>query len=127
MKKQILVYNLSDAQISALRVQLKPLGCTVRKVIEKEYSLPIGALAGLNGFVYKKTAKPSQLIRTSFAVICGYSGFALDAVTAAFDRGGVSGVVKAVLTETNAQWDSITLYNEVMREHNYMQNKNRPD
>ncbi len=121
MKKQVLTYNIESEKISALRQELKGLGCAVREVSPKEYGVLLGALAGLDGYVYKKNAKPEGNVGSGFAVICGFSGVGIDAVLAAFRRSKLGGeVLKAVLTDTNARWNSVELYNEVKREHEYM-------
>ena len=57
-------------------------------------------------------------------VMAGLSSGRIDAVISALRRTGVGRInYKAVLTPTNSQWDSLTLYRELAREHAAMSGK----
>ena len=104
-----------------VRKACAPLGCTVRSVAKKEFSLPVGALAGVPGVEKHKPADPGSSFDDEMLVISGFSGEGLDILIGALYAGGVGKVpYKAVITETNASWDGVSLFDEIMAEHELM-------
>ena len=117
-KRIVLLYGFTSVRVKLIKAALSALGCGVRDVEKREYSLPVGGLAGLSGI---KSEGGSGNIDGEFMVICGYSGAGLDVVLDALKMSGVGReTLKAVLTETNASWSGPKLYNEVRAEHEAM-------
>ncbi len=120
MNKTVLLYNFSTERIRLVRRALAPLGCTVKGVSKKEYAQPIGALAGVPATPLGRVAQGGDFDE-EMLVMSGFTGDGIDIVIGALRAGGVGSVpLKAVVTETNAEWDAASLYREIRAEHELM-------
>ena len=121
-KPKILSFNLSVSEKEKLVRFSAKFGAEVKEVSTDSYSLPLAAIAsGIEPKVrYSGAVIPEKMLvfvnfpNTSFDVY-------LDKLKAAAI---VTGVLKAVLTATNAVWQPMMLYGELVREREkFLSNK----
>lgn len=121
MNETVLLYNFSGTPAGQkLKPILLKLRLKVRIVKPEEYLKPIGHLAGLktvpgNELHYDGAPLPEPML-----LMKGFSEPLLDTFLMALRKQKLVIPLKAVLTEQNAAWDSITLYNELKKEHELM-------
>lgn len=123
MKETVLLYNFTDKKRALMvRQALLPLGIRLKPVQREEYLKPIGAL------VSPGTAKDSQDkpydgpgFTDEMLLMAGFTSGRIDTLIQALRRWGVGKIdYKAVLTDTNRDWDSLKLYEEIRKEHEAM-------
>lgn len=128
MNETVLLYNFSGTPAGQkLKPILLKLRLKVRVVKPEEYLEPIGHLAGLktipgNGSHYEGGPLPEPML-----LMKGFTEPLLDAFLLALRKQKLVIPLKAVLTEQNAVWNSLTLYEELKKEHTLMttgQNRN---
>ena len=112
----LLMYNLSPARQGAVRMLCARLKIRVRAVEASEYAEKLGALAGME----EKRNEPfsGEPFAEEMLLMAGFAPQTLDALLRAFRSYRVAPVaLKAVLTPVNAEWDSVRLHEELLREH----------
>ena len=119
----VLLYNLPKEKLAKIRFVLLKLGLEGRVVSPEDYALPLGALAGIEGFpVPSEAAEASQeSFSGEMLVMCGLSAAQFSAFLTALRQNRCTVPLKAVLTETNAAWDSYRLHRELQAEHEALQ------
>lgn len=124
MKETVLLYNFTDSdRVLKLKQALLPLGFRLRAVEKKDYLKPLGVLAGVKGMedpepegVYEGEGFEDEM-----ALMAGFTAIQVDSFIKALRKTGVGKInYKAVLTETNRNWDSLKLYREIKQEHEEM-------
>ncbi|MBS6516619.1 MAG: DUF3783 domain-containing protein [Clostridium sp.] len=122
MRETVLLYNFKDDERKKkLTKALLPLGFRLKTVAKEDYLKPIGFLAGLkdmedNGSVYE-----GEEFQDEMMLMAGFTSARVDTLLSALRKNGVGRInYKAVLTETNKSWDSVSLFREIKREHEYM-------
>lgn len=104
-----------------IRQALMPLGFRLKAVAKEDYLKPVGFLAGLkdiedNGMVYEGEEFEDEML-----LMAGFTSARIDTLILALRKKGAGRInYKAVLTETNKNWDSVSLFKEIKREHEYM-------
>lgn len=117
MSPTVLCYALSDARYAAVADLCRAQGCAPRRVVEEDWSKPIGALLGFP----VENRQGGGAVAEEMLVLCGFTPDRLDGFLAAFPVGGVPGVtLKAVLTPSNAAWTAGELCAELLRERQAM-------
>ncbi len=111
----VLLFHIPEAKKRKIRLCAARQGVAVREVAEEAFSLPLGQIAGLEGFEAAQSV--IEPFDEEMLVMAGlgraqFSGF-LDALR----RERVPVALKAVLTETNAHWTPAALCRELRREH----------
>ncbi len=112
----LLMYNLSPARQGAVRMLCARLKIRARAVEASEYKEKLGALAGMA----EKRNEPfsGEPFADEMLLMAGFAPQTLDALLRAFRSYRVAPVaLKAVLTPVNAEWDSVRLHEELLREH----------
>ncbi len=112
----LLMYNLSPARQGAVRMLCARLKIRARAVEASEYKEKLGALAGME----EKRNEPfsGEPFADEMLLMAGFAPQTLDALLRAFRSYRVAPVaLKAVLTPVNAEWDSVRLHEELLREH----------
>ena len=112
----LLMYNLSPALQGAVRMLCARLKIRARAVEASEYKEKLGALAGME----EKRNEPfsGEPFADEMLLMAGFAPQTLDALLRAFRSYRVAPVaLKAVLTPVNAEWDSVRLHEELLREH----------
>ena len=121
--KGVLLYNLPKEKLQRIRFLLLKLGLEGRVVRGEDYALPLGTLAGIEGFPapQETTEGPQESFSGEMLVMCGLSSEQFSVFLSALRQNRCSVGLKAVLTETNVSWDSIRLHRELQAEHEALQ------
>ena len=124
MKQPVLLcYNLSGEKMQKIRLAAMRLKIRVRPVEEDEYAQTVAALCGLE----EKTdaAYVGAGFEDEMLVMANFPAGMMNAFLGLFRRMGIAPVaLKAMLTPTNAAWDSEKLHAEIAGEHQAMMNSN---
>ena len=120
----VLLYNISKDKLPKIQFILFKLGLRARRVSPEEYAQPIGYIAGLEGFEPAEAA-PGEPFTGEMLVMAGLSSQQFSAFLNALRQNRCTVALKAVLTDTNAAWDSQRLHRELSAEHEALQ-KARP-
>lgn len=131
MKQPVLLcYNLSGEKMQKIRLAAMRLKIRVRPVEEDEYAQTVAALCGLE----EKTdaAYVGAGFEDEMLVMANFPAGMMNAFLGLFRRMGIAPVaLKAMLTPTNAAWDSEKLHAEIAGEHQVMMNgkekRHQPD
>ena len=120
MAPQTLVYNLDKKKEGALRILCLKLNIRVTSVPADRFGEPVGALAG----VLPKTDETfsGEPFRDEMLVMIGFGEKMFNALLQNLRSMHIFIPLKAVLTPTNAQWNSVQLHDELVRERESMQN-----
>lgn len=120
----ILLYNFTPERMRLVRRAAEPLGCTVRGIPQKDFTLSVGFLTGLT---QQSDRKPTaESFNQEMLVISGLSGEGIDIFLAALKKCGAGYIpIKAVVTETNASWSGYELYHEIKKEHEAMSSSDK--
>ena len=116
MKKAgtILIYNCNDPKFSKMRQIFAMLRLLMRPVSPDKYDLPLKDLVAGTG---EPSANPGEAFPENMLVFCGMSSALLHQVLDVLRLAGLPPIhFKAVLTETNQDWDSRQLYKELQEE-----------
>ena len=109
----LLTYNLRGERAAKIRMVAMRFRVRLRAVERREYARPLGELVenGPDGDWNGKAFDEEMLVMAHFPPAL------VQAFLQGLRRAGVRpGGLKAVLTPTNAQWDSRALYTELCRE-----------
>ena len=131
MKQPVLLcYNLSGEKMQKIRLAAMRLKIRVRPVEEDEYAQTVAALCGLE----EKTdeAYVGAGFEDEMLVMANFPAGMMNAFLGLFRRMGIAPVaLKAMLTPTNAAWNSEKLHAEIAGEHQAMMNgkekRHQPD
>ena len=116
---QILLYNFKDEdRLHQIRRYLNRHRISVRMVQQPEYLESLGFLFEIPGFSKNPVFNLGKNFQEEMMVLNGFSGSELDGFLAFFKENSLPAVkLKAVLTPVTMHWDSMKLYDELMREH----------
>ena len=121
---QILMYNLDNPRKLKILMICGQLKIKARSVAVSDYAQPIGALAGLRSrtdAVYSGAGFPEEML-----LMANFSGALLNGLLNAMRQNRLPGIpLKAVLTDATADWDSVRLHDEILREHIAMHSQNK--
>ncbi len=110
----VLLYNLNNPRGARLRKLCLPLGLKTRLVAPEEYGLPLGVL--VEGGT-PDTPWSGEPFSDEMLVLVNCPSPLMDRFLQSFRRNKLPPVaLKAVLTPTNRQWDSVALHAELLRE-----------
>lgn len=124
MKQPVLLcYNLSGEKMQKIRLAAMRLRIRVRPVEEDEYAQTVAALCGLEEKA--DAAYVGAGFEDEMLVMANFPAGMMNAFLGLFRRMGIAPVaLKAMLTPTNAAWDSEKLHAEIAGEHQAMMNGN---
>ena len=131
MKQPVLLcYKLSGEKMQKIRLAAMRLKIRVRPVEKDEYAQTVAALCGLE----EKTdaAYVGAGFEDEMLVMANFPAGMMNAFLGLFRRMGIAPVaLKAMLTPTNAAWNSEKLHAEIAGEHQAMMNgkekRHQPD
>ena len=118
----ILLYNLSGTEKGKqIKKVLIPLGITIKEISKEQYLQSIGALAGIKGYEKVEAIYTEEGFTDEMFVMSRISGQRLDLILKSMRKAGIEKIdLKAIVTPTNASWNSLELYQEIKREHESM-------
>ena len=121
MNGKVLIFEFNTL-LGALEVDraMAPLDVAVTPVPRKHYNKPLEEIIDEWSEIYDEDAEPNDYTGAPLGgrmmVLCEL-GEKLDEVLAALRAAGIGAeTIKAVLTETNAEWTPVELYAELQRE-----------
>ncbi len=118
---KVFLYNISKERQRQILPLCVKAGASVRTVAPSEYGQKLGALAGHAGYSMDKAIYDGSSFTDEMLVLDGFTGRDLDAFLNSFRQAKVRPVaLKAVITDHNQEWDSVTLHEEISKEHEYM-------
>ena len=122
MKQPVLLcYNMSGEKMQKIRLAAMRLRIRIRPVEKNEYAQTIAALCGLeekNDAAYAGAGFEDEML-----VMANFPAGMMNTFLGLFRRMGIAPVaLKAMLTPTNAAWDSEKLHEEIAGEHQAMMN-----
>lgn len=121
----VLLYNFQNTQRGRrIKTILIQMGIRIKNVDPKDYLEPIGYLCGVKGAASSGSPYEGEGFREEMLVMKGMSGARIDAFLNAMRRSKIEKVhLKAVLTDTNQNWNSIELHRELQQEHDSVEGK----
>lgn len=112
----LLAYNLDGQRKLKLCFVCAQLKLPLHSVPRADYNQPLAALAGLRPRIAGEYG--GEGFRDEMLVMANFNSQQFHALLDALKRNGLQGIpLKAVLTPTNADWDSVRLRGELLREH----------
>lgn len=142
MHETVLYYNPeSSSKVMKLKGVLVRMGVRIRNVSSEQVLEKVGTLAGLPAYerAVRDSGNDSEFIREhgsesgeaetmqipvipeEILVMHGFSSRRIDELLAGLRKAGVPKVeLKAIVTETNADWTFYHLYEEIKEEHERM-------
>ena len=119
MKPMLLCYNLSGEKASKIRFAAMRLQILLRDVRPEEFGQTLNALCGLEEA--GESAPCEETFSDEMLVMAGFSPALMNQLLQTFRQMKIPPVpLKAMLTETNGQWDSCRLHREISAEHEAM-------
>ena len=120
MRETLLLYNINDRKTRSV-IQLTAVQMKIRVwiVSPSQYHMPLGLLAFGKEAAQKEnlTEAPAEF-EDAMLVFAGLSVGRLNAFLSQMAKKRVPQIdLKASLTEHNAVWDSVTLHDELVKEH----------
>ena len=124
MKQPVLLcYNLSGEKMQKIRLAAMRLKIRVRPVAKEEYGQTLAALCGMEETT--DAAYGGAGFEDEMLVMANFQTAMMNTFLGLFRRMGIAPVaLKAILTPTNAQWDSEKLHAEIASEHEAMMKGN---
>ena len=124
MKQAVLLcYNLAPEKAQKIRLAAMRLKIRVRPVAKEEYGQTLAALCGMEETT--DAAYGGAGFEDEMLVMANFPAAMMNTFLGLFRRMGIAPVaLKAILTPTNAQWDSERLHAEIASEHEAMMKGN---
>lgn len=114
-------YNLNSAKGRQIRLLCLKLGIKIRTVDRSQYLEPVGFLAGVPGYEASGQTYEEEGFQDEMLLMKGFSNGLLDRFLNGFRAMKIAPVaLKAVLTDTNCGWNSLELYDELVKERQAM-------
>ena len=115
----LLCYNLTGDRAAKIKFTAMRLKIRICDVAQEDYHQPLAALSGrcakMEGAAGKEDFTDEML------VMAGFSSALMNQLLQTFRQMKIPPVpLKAMLTETNGQWDSCRLHREISAEHEAM-------
>ncbi len=124
MRETALFYNFSEERLRKAKLALLPLKISIKSVDKEDYGHPLGYLAGVNGISACDIPYNGSGFDDEMIVMHNFTNKSFDAMIRALNKCGVGRVpLKAVVTPTNKNWNSVQLYEAVKADHEQMTGK----
>lgn len=121
----LLCYNHTPEYAAKVRLLAMRLRVRLRTVTPEEYAQPLGVLAGLDPA--EAHPMPEASFTEPLLIFVDLSSVALNQFLTGLRQAGLpSGILKAVLTETNRRWDSLYLYAQLSEERDALARQQPP-
>ncbi|HBM99233.1 MAG TPA: DUF3783 domain-containing protein [Ruminococcus sp.] len=126
MNEIALFYNFSEERMRKAKFALLPLKIRTKAVSKTDYNQPLGYLVGIKGIEPAETEFDGNGFDEEMIVMHNFTSKTVDGLIRALNKCGVGRVpLKAVITPTNKDWNSVQLYNAVKADFNEMSGKNK--
>lgn len=126
MNEIALFYNFSEERMRKAKFALLPLKIRTKAVSKTDYNQPLGYLAGIKGIEPASAESDGNGFDEEMIVMHNFTSKTVDGLIRALNKCGVGRVpLKAVITPTNKDWNSVQLYNAVKADFNEMSGKNK--
>lgn len=122
MREAILLFSAEEKLAVYLRKVLAPMRIMVRTIPTERFNCSIGYLAGNKSCPAAETPYVGEPLAHPLLLLAGFGNARMDQALNAMRRSGLYIDYKAMLTPTNQFWDVPTLYHEIAREHEALQN-----
>ena len=118
----LLYYPKKPKYLPKIKSIFVQLGIRFRILDASCASQKIGYLAGRAGFEKSTSDVPFSKIPQSVLVMDHFSGVRMDVLFSYLKKAGIPSIdLKAIVTDTNADWTFFALYQEIAKEHGCMQ------
>ena len=125
-KETVLLYNMETGSKGRMvKLICMQMGIRVRSVEKSQYLKPVGQLAGLKGLAGAEEPYEGEGFGEEMLVICNLTDAQMNQMLAYFRKEGIQIPLKAALTPTNMNWNSLELHDELVREHEAVQKQIR--
>lgn len=120
-KSTVLCYNLKGTKKGKkLTMIFGYLGYKIRHVEREEYLWPVGVLAGTMEVLPDMPDYEGDGFLEEMLIMNPGTEDMLDKALFLMRKEKIQVALKAVLTPSNQEWDSMALYEEIYKEHQYM-------
>ena len=117
----VLLYNMDNEKGRKLKMLMVRMGMRIRVIDKTDYSKPVGLLAGLKDITLENPNAEVQDFDDEMMVMRGFTSHRIDLFLQSMRKEGITKIdYKAVLTPSNARWNSWQLYQELKQEHEEM-------
>ena len=122
MREVVLLVNFQDKkQLREIQMMLLTVKLRMRLVSREQYLQTLGYLAGVKGMEAGQETYEDEELGREMMVFAGVTEEHLNQMLFLMKKGGVKPVdYKAVLTDTNKDWNILQLYKEISQEHEAM-------
>lgn len=129
MKPCVLLYHFQGTRRGRLlKSILVTMGVRIKNVERSEYSRPIGELAGIRKEEKEAESYEGEELPEEMMIMCGFTQSMIQELLIRIRRQRMAPVdLKAVLTPTNQNWNSLEIYEEIKKEHQMMHEKTQAD
>lgn len=125
MRETVLLYNFDGDRLPKVKRALLPLKFLLKTVSKEDFSQPIGVLAGVKGIEPVNEKYDGDGFDDEMIVMGGFTSAKIDALVRALNKNGIGKIaLKAVITPTNVNWNSVELYKAVKADHDEMSKNN---
>lgn len=116
--QKVLMYNIKNPKSTNIKVICHKLGIGFEEIEKDSYGFKLGYLAGITD---DNTISDFSDFNGEMLLLVGFSNSTLNVFLAESRRKKASVALKAVLTETNSEFNSSELFKEISAEHQAMQ------
>ena len=126
MNEIALFYNFSEERMRKAKFALLPLKIKTKTVGKSEYNHPLGYHAGIKGIEPAETEFDGSGFDEEMIVMHNFTSKTIESLIRALNKCGVGRVpLKAVITPTNKDWNSVQLFEAVKADADEMARRNK--
>ena len=117
----VLLYNLASDKDRKIKMIFLKMGIRMKVITKEQYNQKIGYLADIKDFEKEESSYEGTGFTEEMIVMRDFSNKRLDEMLYQFRKAGIGKInLKAVITESNQDWTSLELYEEIRQEHEKM-------
>lgn len=122
VRGSVLLYNFTDKErTDKVKFIFVLMGIKIKTVEKTDYLQKIGALAGIEGIERTEEIYEGEGFEDEMLVINHLTDSQMNKMLAYLKKEGLNIPLKAALTPTNINWNTLELHEELVREHEEMQ------
>lgn len=128
VRGSVLLYNFTDKErTDKVKFIFVLMGIKIKSVPKEDYLQPVGALAGAGQAERIEDLYGGTGFEEEMLVICNLTDAQMNQMLAYFRKEKIQIPLKAALTPTNMHWNSLELHDELVREHEAVQQQIKGD